>query len=108
MSKVFIINLNRAKNRKDYEGEFESPLIVDFSNYIKVIYNNSFSNKYYLSVLITHGEKVGVQVVLLLINFICYSDEKVYIADINEVLDQNKFGKKNFIAYILLYRFWGN
>ena len=114
LPKVFIINLNRGKNKKDYEGEFEYPLIADFSKYVENK-NNYLGNKYYLSGVITHWGESGCTGHFVAYcrnnendNFICYNDDLVYIADTDDVLGKKKLDKNNDYSvtpYILFYHY---
>ena len=112
---VIIIELNRGDNNKDFNEEFNFPLILDFTGENIIINQNSF-HKFYLCGMISYIEKNNYDYDTHFIsysrynsndNFVCYDDKDVYESSVEEALSSRipKYNNKNKIPYILFYHY---
>ena len=108
---VLIIVLNRGKNNKDFNDEFEIHEKLDFNNKNLISNQNSYK-KYYLCGIITHLGESGASGHFIAYcrndpngGFICYNDSIVSDVSIKEAMSSkisnNDFEKKT--PYILIY-----
>jgi len=112
LPKVLIIILDRGKNNRGFKEEFIFPKELDLSIENYVIIKNYINTKFYLQSIITHlGESVvGGHFITYCRNgpneeFLCYNDNFVSKATINEAMSSNIFGNENErrTPYILVY-----
>ena len=108
---VLIIVLNRGKNNKDFNEEFEIYEKLDFNDRNLISNQNSFK-KYYLCGVITHLGESGSSGHFIAYcrndpnsGFICYNDSIITDVSIKEAISSkisyNDFEKKT--PYILIY-----
>ena len=112
MPEVMIIVLNRGKNNKDFNDEFEFPLTLDFSTINMILHEKSYK-KFYLGGVLTHLGESGSSGHFIAYcrsdpnsnKFICYNDAFVTEVDAEKALKTNISQNENErrTPYILFY-----